>query len=546
MPGLPFVLADKDRIDQFALLARTRQLFRDREVWNDALGGTWARRRIGDHCFAVSLLGPGWVFDDYARQARAQTLTERITAVEQADAEERRRQLDEIIAGLQFGPITERVLWAVHQRVIQAKLSVVRIPDRLLGQAVWGHDDTAWPRHWRTTLRKSLTGLGWLHLAAWPEGGVPLLGDNSALITHSADLRRSKNDGCDGDCPLLHGPAHKHFTVNIGRGFLGVLERFGSAGDRPGVRKYEFKLSGRKGSGPTLKSVGKSGKLATVYLPAKLGAPAACASFTSQQHRLLQAIVRETSRKTKGKREVSQAEVFAGNQIPGIQRRKNIVCGLLAPDGSYVGFNGNRKLKGLGYGLMTPGGWLPRAGYARDDIGNFFADLAALAGPLGLIAVGIHVPTRECLGLEQLQSLVGTPAGRATLAQTHLRLYTSADYVERWNGYFRWVAIPTVLEASTSPSPALVAEMTRKGITKAALAKGIEADPSFLTKILGGKKSWPAQLLSKAQTWVAAYVEPEGHCAGHRSELANGCPATDRNQCREGSPGRPASHPPGS
>jgi hypothetical protein len=28
MPGLPFVLADKDRIDQFTLLARTRQLFR--------------------------------------------------------------------------------------------------------------------------------------------------------------------------------------------------------------------------------------------------------------------------------------------------------------------------------------------------------------------------------------------------------------------------------------------------------------------------------------------------------------------------------------
>jgi hypothetical protein len=173
MPGLPFVLADKDRIDQFALLARTRKLFRDREVWNDAQGGTWARWRIGDHCFAVSLLGPGWVFDDYARQARAHALAERRTALEQADAEERRRQLNEIIAGLQFGPITERVLWAVHQRVVQAKLSVVRIPNRLLGQAVWGQDEAAWPRHWRTTLRKSLTSLGWLHLAAWTQDSPP-------------------------------------------------------------------------------------------------------------------------------------------------------------------------------------------------------------------------------------------------------------------------------------------------------------------------------------------------------------------------------------
>ncbi len=74
MPGLPFVLADKDRIEQFALLARTRGLFRDFDVWNDNQGMTWARRHIGKHCFAVSLLGPGWVFDDYARQARAETL----------------------------------------------------------------------------------------------------------------------------------------------------------------------------------------------------------------------------------------------------------------------------------------------------------------------------------------------------------------------------------------------------------------------------------------------------------------------------------------
>ena len=338
-------------------------------------------------------------------------------------------------------------------------------------------------------------------MATWPQEGEPVLGDGSALITHSADLRKSKNDGCDDDCPMLHGPRHKHFTVNIGRGFLGVLEQFGSAGDRPGVRKYEFKLSGRKGSGPTLKSVGKSGKLATIYLPAKIGEPAVCANFTPKQHRLLQAIVRETTRKTKGKRrEVAQAEVFAGNQIPGIQRKNNIVCGLLAPDGQYVGFNGNRKLKGLGYGLTTPGGWLVRAGYARDDLEGFFGDLAALAGPLGLIAVGIHVPTRECLSLEQLRVLLGSPAGRATLAQTHLRLYTSADYVQRWNAYFRWVAIPALQEARTTPQLDLVAEMTRKGITKAALARGIEADPSFVTKIFAGKKPWPAELLQSSSS----------------------------------------------
>jgi len=508
MPGLPFVLADKDRIDQFALLARTRQLFRDCEVWNDVQGSTWARRRIGEHCFAVSLLGPGWVFDDYAREARAEDLAQRRAALEQADADERRRQLEGILADLQLGPIAERVLWAVHQRVIQAKLSVVRIPDSLLSQAVWGQDESALPSHWRTSITTSLTSLGWLHLTAWPQDGPPLLGDHSAVITHSADLRTSKNDGCDDDCPLLHGARHTHFKVNIGRGFLGILERFAIAAG-PGVRAYDFKLSAPKGTGPTLKTVGKSGKVATIYLPAKLGDPAACTSFTSQQHRLLQAIVRETGRKTKGKRrEVSQAEVFTGNQIPGIQRKKDIVCRLLAPDGNYVGFNGNRKLKGLGYGLATPGGWLFKAGYDRDDLENFFADLTAVAGRLGMIAVGIHVPTRECLGLEQLRALVATPAGRATLAQTHLRVYTSANYVERWNGYFRWVAIPALQEVRGNPCLTLAVEMERKRISKARLAEGIEVDPSFLSKVFAGKKPWPATLLSKAQAWVAAYVEP--------------------------------------
>jgi hypothetical protein len=501
MPGLPFVLADKDRIAQFALLARTRQLFRDCEFWNDGQGLTWASRRIGDHCFAVSLLGPGWVFDDYARQARAEDLAARRAALEQVDTEERRRQLDEILARLQFGAVTERVLWAVHQRVMQAKSSVVRIPDRLLAQAVWGQDDTAWPRHWRTTIAKSLASLAWLHLAAWPQEGPPVLDDHSALITHSADLRRSANDGCDDDCPLLHGSRHKHFTVNIGRGFLGVLEQFARV-NSPGVRSYDLKLSDPRGSGPTLKSVGKSGKLTTLYLPAKLGPPSVCANFTPKQQGLLQAIVRETSRRTKGKpREVSQAEVFPGNQIPGIQRKKSIVCGVLAPDGNYVGFNGNRKLKGLGYGLTTPGGWLFKAGYARDDLENFFNDLAALAGPLGLIAVGIHVPTRECLGLERLQALAGSVPGRQTLAQTHLRLYTSADYVQCWNDYFGWTALPAVERGGD-----LAAEMTRKGITKAALARGIGVGRSFLSRVFAENKPWPAQLLARAHAWVAATV----------------------------------------
>ncbi len=69
-------------------------------------------------------------------------------------------------------------------------------------------------------------------------------------------------------------------------------------------------VAGRR-DGPTLIDAGKTGKLVTIYLPAKLGDPAACSRLTHDQHRLLQAIVRETTRKTKTKRrDLSEAEVF--------------------------------------------------------------------------------------------------------------------------------------------------------------------------------------------------------------------------------------------
>ena len=64
--------------------------------------------------------------------------------------------------------------------------------------------------------------------------------------------------------------------------------------------------------------------------------------------------------------------------------------------------------------------------------------------------------------------LLGSSAGRATLAQTHLRLYAPADYARRWNEYFQWIVIPALQEVRTDPQLAFVAEMTRKGITKAA------------------------------------------------------------------------------
>ena len=529
---VPFVLADRDRVEQFALLSRIRGLFRGFEVWTDFQGVVWARKRVGRHCFAVSLLGPGWTFDPYARQRRAEILAERHSSMEDADAGEQRQALERIVADLRLGPIAERVLWAIHHRVMQAKRSLVRIPDCLLARAVWGSDRDARPRHWRKTLREVLQSLTWFHVTAWPEDGPPLLGDHSALVTHAADLRRFPNDACDEDCPERRGERHSHFLVNVGRGLLGILEQFAKADDGSGVRTYEFKLFGPKKGGPTLQRVGKSGNLTTLYLPAKLGEPAACAGFTSNRQRLLQAILRETTRNTKRKgkgkrRDLSEAEVFAGNEIPGIQRKGTIACDQLDTDGKYVGFNGNKKLKGLGYCLTTPSGWLAKAGYACNDLKRFFTDLAALAEPLGLIVVGIYVPSRECVDLERLQTLALTGVGCRALAKTHLRIYTAADYVQRWNNHFGWAdSLPTVERERADPTAELDAEMKALRISRRALAIGVDVHPSFVCRIFNGKKRWPSQLLKKAQVWVAAQPKPNradapaaiDNGAGHSTE----------------------------
>ncbi len=138
---------------------------------------------------------------------------------------------NQVVPKLQFGSVSERVFWAIHERLLQGKRSVIRIPDVWMATRVWGSEKR--PRHWRKTLCRAHESLCWLHLGAGSEDCRPDFGAETAVLTHAADLRGSPNDQCDVDCPLLGGPPHHHFLVNIGRGLLGVLEAV------PQVRKAE-------------------------------------------------------------------------------------------------------------------------------------------------------------------------------------------------------------------------------------------------------------------------------------------------------------------
>jgi hypothetical protein len=412
---------------------------------------------------------------------------------------------------LRLGAHAERLLWAIHRAVLRARCSVLRLPERVLAQAVWGMQRTAWPRHRRQDLLAVLKGLSWLHLADWAEETPPPLGQDTALLTQVADLRDSPElDRCDEDCPDRDGPSHHHLQINVGCGFLGVLEQFARHDPQTGARVYDFRVRGRKGVA-TLRSVGKQGRLVSVYLPAKLGEPGACAALTPAQHRLLQALVRETTRQAKRRRrELAETEVFAGNIVRGFHRKGSVACPLLDPNGRWVGFNGNRVRKGQGYRQSTPRGWQTKAGYAPDDVPAFLDDLAVLSRHLGLTAVALD-RSGGWSDLDQVRALTLTAPGRRTLRRLHLRVYACADYLQRWDAFFCWQPPAPAAAPSSGDDTvtALAATMAAKSISRRRLAGGIGQDHSFLGKLFNGKKRWPQGLLERACAWVADQPGPE-------------------------------------
>jgi hypothetical protein len=501
MQGPPLVLADASRAEQFLLVGRLRQLLDGYAPRKDGDGIVWGMKTVGSTGFAFTWLGPGWVFDPTAQERRAKDLRTRQARMTAADPQTQRKELDAVVARMRLGPTAERLLWLVHQQVLRLRTSVLQLPDLLLADAVW--TGRGRPAHWRGELLAVLQGLTWLHLTEGPPEESGVLGAETAVLTHVADLRGTANDACRDGCAGQRGPKHHHYLVNVGRGFLGVLEEFAQAEDEDGVRSYAFPVGGRQSS--SLRKAGKSGRLVTVYLPAKLGDRAACDGLTLTQRRLLQAAVRETTRATKENRtSVSEAEVLHGNVVPTTDGKGAFPCELLGPNGDYVGFNGNKLLKGRGYLIRSQGGWMARAGYSTDQLSNFLADLGVLSERLALIPVGVEPQNPSCLGLGQMTALAGSTHGMTVLQRLHLRLYAPADYLARWNDVFHWKEEGSPPSVADDPARDVTSAVRKKVISQRQLAEGMGVDPSLLNKVLRGKRPWPAGWLERATAWLAS------------------------------------------
>jgi transcriptional regulator with XRE-family HTH domain len=110
-----------------------------------------------------------------------------------------------------------------------------------------------------------------------------------------------------------------------------------------------------------------------------------------------------------------------------------------------------------------------------------------------------------------LRSLTNAIAGRRTLDRIHLRVYTCADYLQRWQDRFGSIIKTTETSPPVSDVGPLQSLLEEKGITAAKTADDLKIDRSFLSKILKGKKPAPAQLLKRLRDYLqTAGDEGEG------------------------------------
>jgi len=278
--------------------------------------------------------------------------------------------------------------------------------------------------------------------------------------------------------------------VNIGRGFLGILERCVTP-QEGGVRFYDFPARGSRATGPNLSRLGQTGRLTSLYLPARLGSRTSCDVLTLPQHRLLQVLVRERTRmRRRARRDYSEIEVISGNRIVDLSGRGELDCPLLDASGRYVGFNGNKKRRGCGYLLLSAGGWLSKAGRLVSEVEPFLQDLSRLSAQLGLVVVGLLRISGavQWLNLDQIIALVNSQAA-GVLQRLHLRVYADDNYAARWDQFFDWPPANPMLDANGLNARAeLQSLLLSRGVSRKALAERMQKDASLISKILKGKR----------------------------------------------------------
>lgn len=495
------MLMDQSCVEQFLLFGRAARLRAQTTFWKDREGQIWARRSMNNHQLAVCATGPSWIFDECARNARQEQYANLVARAEQKDDGQLFQEAKQKFDQLRFGSVLSRVCWTIHRTALELKRSAFLIPDFQLSQNIWGAHR---PTHWRGSIRRALETLSVLHMGIHNEPeNQGEMGTDTALLIHAADLRGSPNDKCESDCPAISAGTHSHFIVNIGQGFLGCLEQCCNEVDSNGVRSYTFPSRGERRTGASLQQLGKTGRLVSAYFPALIGNPAQCKELSANQHRLLQAIVRETTRqRRKNRNEFSEPEIVEGNHVPDVSNRRKVVCPLLEPT-HYVAFNGNGVRKGCGYLLSSESGWLAKSGYDRSDVNSFLSDLNDLARKLNLRVVGVvrRTDPLDWRSLGQMMNLSCQNHRNSLLRRIHLRIYADPTFLEQWNHFFQWP--PQVIETQESTNAnTLNSLVSSLNLSRTEIANRVGVDPSLFCKYLNGRRPCPTEVVVNVETIV--------------------------------------------
>lgn len=440
---------------------------------------------------------------------------------------ERRRSLaglQQIGGGIRLSPRAEQILWAIHTAVLQQRRSLVTLPDVYLGQIVWGGQRDKWPRNWRRDLVQTLRSLMSLRseiIVLGKHGWNPRFGAGAVAVAGVVDLAEMcpDLDRCDADCPIgaAGGVAHSHFRVQIGCGFLGVLEQFMTEDDGEGGRTYDF-FGGKSAAKETeiLQRARQQGRIVTASTLSKIFGAAAWSELPKSQRNILDALLHEVTRQTGSKR-TDKARVLGGNHVVNAKADGVIECPYLQPDQSYVTFGGNGKRAGCGYRIVGQNGrgWLHKCGWEipADDNGAgrvaraFLANLQRLADTLGLSVVGLG-KGGTWFNLKMLLAMAGSKTGMQRLLMVNLRIYAPVDYLVRLRNYFaekgHFSQIADAKAADTSAQTSLrsftLADRVRHaGIRHDGLAGQLGISRSHATNLLNGRKTWSKKLRRRCE-----------------------------------------------
>lgn len=452
---------------------------------------------------AVGSAGPHWQYEPALRgslclhQDYAEELLDGASSLELKTT-----RLAVNAKSVRLGRITSRLLWAIHHELMSVQRSMLVVSDRWLATCCWGTDHQERPKNWRRTLLEVLDGLRYLGVLDTP-GQCADLGPVTALLNHFAELApgRGQCRRCDD------GPKHRHFLINIGRGFLGDLEQLAVYEDGEGVRAYDFLSRGTRASSRSLREVGKLGHMMVVPKPIVLGAPSALNVLNPRQQALMVTILREETRLRKSEQTAdSAAEGPDTALIPSITGRGWLRCDALADLFPRCGFNGNGVRHGLGYLIASEAGWMARAGYDLSEASDFLSDLATLETELGLRCVLIGREDRKLYSLAEIRHILSDHRLGSALKSVHLRVYAATAYVDHWRSKFGDVS---AMEAGSSCSLAIEGlrdAMAHLGVAQKQLAECLTLDASFVSRILCGSRNPPAGFALSARDAIVEFV----------------------------------------